>query len=452
MGQDADIVVVGAGAAGLAAGIFAAQTRPDLRVVLLDGARQIGAKILVSGGGRCNVTHAHVTPTDFNAPGRMVRRVLQRFDERVTLQWFASLGVPLKQEPTGKLFPVSNRAQSVLGALVDRCRTLGVRILTQHRVQDIRPTQAEFQIVCEGDPITARRVIMATGGRSLPKTGSDGQGWSIVQKLGHTVTATYPALVPLVLREGFFHSEVSGISHEATLTTQVAGKTVDRRTGSLLWTHFGISGPVVMDASRFWVMAQGQGLQATLAMSFLPGQTFEEVDRWLSAADPHHRRKTVLAVMAQKLPRRLAKALCMHVQTLSGTGCGKSDDRGSPGELGQMVLSRLARSQRGALTHALIDLQLPVTQARGWNEAEVTAGGVPLGEINLHGMASRKIPGLYLVGEMLDCDGRIGGFNFQWAWATGFIAGYDAARCTVGWPSNSKNASDTPGIDRLSAQ
>lgn len=222
--RDVDIAVVGAGAAGLAAGIFAAETRPGLTIVLLDGARTIGAKILVSGGGRCNVTHVRVTPADFHAPPRVVSRILQRFDEQATIRWFESLGVPLKQEPNGKLFPASNKARTVLQALLGRSEQLGVRVMTPCRVQDVRPTDGGFQIMHEAGAMTARRVIMATGGQSLPKSGSDGYGWSIAQRLGHTVTATYPALVPLVLDDTFFHRGLSGISHEATVLTRAAAK------------------------------------------------------------------------------------------------------------------------------------------------------------------------------------------------------------------------------------
>jgi predicted Rossmann fold flavoprotein len=431
MGTDVDIAVVGAGAAGLAAAIFAAQAQPGLKIVLLDGARRVGAKILVSGGGRCNVTHARVTTGDFHAPHRAVERVLQRFDEQATVSWFESLGVVLKQEPTGKLFPVSDSSRTVLEALLARCEALGLSVLTEHRVSDIRPKEGGFEIVHDAGCLVASRVIMATGGRSLPKTGSDGLGWEIIKRLGHTVTATQPALVPLVLGDTFFHAGLSGISHEAEVMTRVEGKTIDRRTGSLLWTHFGVSGPVVMDASRFWVMADAQGRDTTVSISLLPGETFEAVDRWLTPTDKQALRKTVAATLAQRLPRRVVKAMCTYVGAMARTNTGRPKGHAVTADPGATALSQLPRDTRPALTQALTDLPLPVLRSRGWNEAEVTAGGVPLKEMNLRTMASRPVPGLYLVGEMLDCDGRIGGFNFQWAWATGHIAGRSAALLAV---------------------
>jgi predicted Rossmann fold flavoprotein len=292
-------------------------------------------------------------------------------------------------------------------------------LMTQHRVKEITPIQTGFQIFHEGGQLNARRVIMATGGQSLPKSGSDGHGWSIVRQLGHTMTATYPALVPLVLHDTFFHRGLSGISHNVTLTTRVGGTLVDRRTGSLLWTHFGVSGPVVLDASRFWAIANGQREKADVSKSFFTDKNFQEVDHWLSNAARLPGNKTVLTLLSQHLPNRTVKALCAHAGGLTEV---------RPCDVGAIPLNKLPRPQRRALTQVLTDLPLPVVGTRGWNYAEVTAGGIPLNEVNPVSMASRKVPGLYLIGEMLDCDGRIGGYNFQWAWTTGYIAGCSAAQ------------------------
>lgn len=435
-----DIAVIGAGAAGLAAGIFAAETAQAAghapRIVLLDSAKKIGAKILVSGGGRCNVTHEEIHPDDFNGSRNIVRNVLAAFDEKATVRWFESLGVPLKREETGKLFPISDSARTVLNALLRRGAELGVTLLTQHRVQEInlRPSDGgtqrpaplqenpqqkdDFLIVHEQGKLQARCVIMATGGRSLPRTGSDGSGWKIIRQLGHTVTDTYPALVPLVLRNGAFHTELSGVSLEVELSTFANGKMLDRRTGSLLWTHFGVSGPVVMDASRHWIRARANGQTAELRCNFFPGQSFERLDKHLLSTVASRPRLSLGRMLSEHVPERFAVALLQWTTM----------DPAVP-------LSQLSREGRRKLVHALTNFPLPVEQERGWNFAEVTAGGVPLHEIDYRTMASRKVPGLHLVGEMLDCDGRIGGFNFQWAWATGYLAGRAAALSLEDSPS-----------------
>ncbi len=426
MQTDIDIAIIGAGAAGLAAAIFAAENRPNLRIVLLDGARTIGSKILVSGGGRCNVTNAIVQPSDFHAPKRLVARILRRLDAQATVRWFESFGVELKQEPTDKLFPVSNKARTVLNALLQRCNDLDIRILTKHRVQSIAHTDVGFRIEFEQGQITARRIIMATGGQSLPKSGSDGKGWAMAERMGHSITPTYPALVPLVLADTFFHAGLSGISHEVRVTTRVNRKVVDRRVGSLLWTHFGISGPVVLDASRFWVMAKGQGQDVTVFISCFPDQTIEEIDRWLDNASRQPGRKSVGTLLAQRLPARLAEVLCHLIDQGEKDPFRENVEKTGSLNLANMPLNQLPQAKRKTLVDVLTDLPVPVIAQRGWNFAEVTAGGIPLDEINPQTMMSRNVSGLYLIGEMLDCDGRIGGFNFQWAWSTGFIAGRSA--------------------------
>jgi len=407
-----DIAIIGAGAAGLAAGIFAGEAAVAMpvpfKIALLDGAASIGAKILVSGGGRCNVTHAQVGPQDFTPSSPVVRNILAAFPIQATCDWLASMGVDLKREDTGKLFPVTDKARTVLHALTTRCRELNVAILTNHRVSAVLAKDG-FVVRHEQGELHARRVIMATGGRSLPRTGSDGYGWELVRRLGHRVTDGHPALVPLVLAHTMFHAELSGLSLDAELTTVIDGKQVDRRTGSLLWTHFGVSGPVVMDASRFWTMASAHGVPVTIHCNFLPGMGFDDADKLVLAQMETRPKLSVGKTLAQQVPERLATALCMYAGIDPATQAG-----------------RLSRESRRRLIHALTNLPLPVLRDRGWNYAEVTAGGVPLDEITYRTMESRKVPGLHLIGEMLDCDGRIGGFNFQWAWATGYLAGRGA--------------------------
>ena len=409
-----DLAIVGGGAAGLAAAIFAAEAAPPgFRVAVLDGAKTLGAKILVAGGGRCNVTHYEVFPKDFNGSQNIVRNVLSAFDVAATVRWFASLGVELKREPTGKLFPVANSARAVLKALLDRCDTLNVALLTSRRVTRIvPPTDADrsFQVVHADGVLHCARVIVSTGGRSLPRSGSDGSGWEILRELGHAVTPTYAALVPLVLPPQMFHAELAGVSQEVELSILVNGKRIDHRTGSLLWTHFGISGPVVMDASRHWTVARETGAAPTLQCNLLPGESFEQAEQWLIQSTAKRPKASMLTHLSQRFTERTAAVLLRHAGIDATT-----------------VASQLTREARRTLVHTLTALVLPVGQHRGWNYAEVTAGGVPLSEIDFRTMQSRKVPGLYLAGEVLDCDGRIGGFNFQWAWATGFLAGRAAA-------------------------
>ncbi|MDE0961127.1 MAG: NAD(P)/FAD-dependent oxidoreductase [Planctomycetota bacterium] len=410
---EADIAIIGAGAAGLAAAIFAAETalETDLKIVLLEGARRPGAKILISGGGRCNVTHHRVAPEDFHGKKNVVRNILRAFDEKKTMEWFRSLGVELKREETGKLFPVTDKARTVLDALLGRCSQLGIDLLPGWRVESIRPSESGWTVIGSGGEIQARRLIVSTGGKSLPKSGSDGHGWKMMQAVGHSVTDTWPALVPLLLQDGHGHENLSGISHPVQLTVVSDGKKVESTTGEMLWTHLGISGPAPMDISRTWIRHADLGSSPQLLLSFLPDQDPGSVDRWWIDQGQKSPLRSVLHALSSRVPRRVAEFIGAHAEV----------DLSCP-------LAQFPREHRRRLSRELTGHRLAVTGDRGWKLAEVTAGGVPLDEIAYQTMHSRRCDGLYLAGEILDCEGRIGGFNFQWAWATGSIAGSCSAR------------------------
>ena len=402
----ADVAIIGGGAAGLAAAISAKEHSQGARIYLLDGARSLGAKILVSGGGRCNVTHDGVTPKDFFGNRHIVRNILAAFSVEQTIAWFTSLGVELKREETGKMFPTTDTARTVLTALLARARDSGVTVCPDHRVSEVLRSGSGFEVRHRDGLLHADRLILATGGQSLPKTGSDGFGYRLARFLGHHVTPTVPALVPLLLHRSMFHAALSGLSQEVTLTTLVDGQEVDRRTGSLLWTHFGISGPVVMDASRFWTLATNRGTRVDLYGNFVPGRSAEALKEWFISQTVEHPKRSLVRTLSLLVPDRFAESLC----------CSCSCDP-------LKIMTHVSRTDRDRLLSALTRFRFPVEGHRGWNFAEVTAGGVPLEEIDYRTMESKLLPGLYLAGELLDCDGRIGGFNFQWAWTTGWLAG-----------------------------
>lgn len=400
---DADVLVVGAGAAGLATAIFTARRTPALRVVVLDGATRPGAKILVSGGGRCNVTNREVREADFNggAPP-LIRRVLRTFPVPETVAFFREIGVALHEEPGGKLFPDSHSAKTVLAALLAEAGRLGVSVRSSHRVESMAVGGDGFEVVTSRGPLRAPRVVLATGGRSLPKTGSDGHGYTLAAGLGHSCVPTTPALVPLVLR-GDRHSRLSGVAQEAELAVHAEGDRIRRLRGSLLWTHFGVSGPVVLDASRHVLRARLEGRGVELRANLAGGADFAAVEAALLEDVAGRPRATASTALERWLPASVAREL-----------------GGSPGE--SVPLSRLSREKRRELVRAVVESPLPVGDSRGYSFAEATAGGIPLTEIDASTMASRRCPGLVLVGEILDVDGRVGGFNFQWAWSSAWTA------------------------------
>lgn len=409
---DADLVVVGAGAAGLMAAVHAG--RGGCPAVVLEGARTLGAKILVAGGGRCNVTHDVVDETSYaGSKPNAIRKVLRRFDVPETIAFFGEQGIEFHREESGKLFPVSNKARSVLDALLHAVEDAGSRICHPCRVTTVRRDGDRFVIEGQDFVTRARRLVLATGGKSLPKSGSDGAGWEFARSLGHSVTPRLlPALVGLTLDEGSFVRGLSGLTLEATFTVVApSGKRLATRTASTLCTHFGVSGPGPMDISRHFLDAQLDDRDVQLKISWIPGLSEEALDAEFRELG----KRSVLRALTGRLPERLARCLCAEAGV----------EAASPGHA-------LSREQRRALVRAVLATPLPVTGTRGWNQAEATAGGVPLSEMQLKTMESRVCPGLYLCGEMLDVDGRIGGYNFQWAWASGFVAGSSAARAATG--------------------
>jgi predicted flavoprotein YhiN len=427
----------------MASAIFIRRANPARSVLLLDGARKPGAKIIVSGGGRCNVTNRVVSERDFWGGRRtLVRRVLRAFTADDTVRFFQTLGVPVHEEADGKLFPDSNRSRDVLTALLRGIDAAGVSLLTDHRVLEVRAaddvstpsrragpvapageagsagpgrppsaTAADdgFIVVTARGAIDCRRVVLATGGESLPKTGSDGAGFRFAQRCGHSIVPTTPALVPLVIddTDGIsIHRELSGVSHTVALHLWIDGRIAERQHGSLLWTHFGISGPVALNMSRHWLRAQRDGRTPSLTASLSPSDSFDRLEAQWTAAAASRPKTSLLAALSSHLPGSVAAAMLSRLQI-------------DPAR----ELAHLTRDDRRRLVHALVEWPLPVTGCRGYTYAEATAGGVPLEEINPATMESRRCPGLYLVGEMLDVDGRIGGFNFQWAWSSAFVAG-----------------------------
>jgi predicted Rossmann fold flavoprotein len=375
-------------------------------VAVFDGARKLGAKILVSGGGRCNVTNASVTEHDFwGGRSTIVRNILRAFRVPETVTFFEEIGVALHEEPDGKLFPDSNRARDVLDALLREAERVGVTILTDRRVHGVVSDNSTFALATTQGSIAAKRLVLATGGRSLPKSGSDGTGYEIARTLGHTIVPTTPALAPLVLDVEGLHRELSGISHDAELTVWVDHRQSIRLRGSLLWTHFGISGPVVLNASRHWCRAKIEGRRVRVTLNFSPSSTFDAMDTRLVDLAASRPRASTSSLLATFLPVAVADALVIAV------GIDKN-----------MGASQLARTDRRRLVHALVEWNLPIADTRGYNYAEATAGGVALTEIDPSTTESRLCPGLYVIGEVLDVDGRIGGFNFQWAWSTAHVA------------------------------
>jgi predicted Rossmann fold flavoprotein len=406
-----DIVVIGAGAAGLMAGISAAEE--GRRVLVLEKNRQAGVKILMSGGTRCNITHA----TDnrgiveaYGPPGRFLHSALAAFSVQNTIDFFEAEGVLTKVEETGKIFPVSNRASDVLDALLRRLHRCGAILALQEPLRELEVRPPGFVLHTPSRTLQAGKVILTTGGQSYPGSGTTGDGYSFTSRLGHTIVPPRPALTPITVATSWVAGLRGVTLPDIGVRLRQQQKVLARGHGSLLFAHFGLSGPVILDLSRE-VSGHPEPGSLTLELDLLPGTSEQDLDEQLRIQTSAQGKKQLAVLLAESLPRRVCDVLLEQA--------GLPLDRKS---------AALSRPERSRLVAAVKHLSVPVTGTLGFGRAEVTAGGVQLAEVDSRTMASKKVAGLYLAGELLDLDGPIGGYNFQAAWSTGWLAGKMATR------------------------
>ncbi|MCZ7557621.1 MAG: aminoacetone oxidase family FAD-binding enzyme [Bacteroidia bacterium] len=401
------VVVIGAGAAGLVAADFSA--RYGAEVLLLEGTKHVGKKILISGGGRCNILPAELDESRFvtDSSRNTLNRILRSWPLTEQIRYFEhELGVRLVEEAgTGKLFPASQRARDVRDALLQHAERGGVRLCTDCLVTEIRSVNDAWRIEIRDAPaIHADAVIIATGGLSIPTTGSDGFGFRFAESFGIATAPRYPALVPVTSSDTRFTS-LAGISIDVRISASSTRHSAEAR-GALLFTHRGYSGPAVLDVSHVLARATTEGdANARLRVSWLSHDELFWMDTlW------HDSRGTAAGALRRELPERLVSTL-MDVANVDAS----------------RTLAQLRREEKRRLLDVLLRCALPWTGDEGYRKAEVTGGGVLLSEIQHGSMECKAHPGLYFCGETLDVFGPIGGYNFFWAWATGRAAGISAA-------------------------
>ena len=415
-----DVVVVGAGAAGLIAAERTASR--GRRTLLLEKNRRPGIKILMSGGTRCNLTHA----TDergivaaYGPPGRFLHSALAALGPQDLVALVEGEGVKTKIEETGKIFPASNRAADILAAFTARLSRTDCELALEEPLVEIARTESGgFQLVTAKRTLTADHLIITTGGQSYPGSGTTGDGYRWATALGHTLVPPRPALVPLTTSALWVQS-LKGVTvpgaqlrvlepRASEVQTAEKPRVLDTRRGSLLFAHFGLTGPVALDISRV-VSGHPRPNTLRLEFDFLPGVKAEALDEQLKSAAAAAGKRQVLALVPEEVPNRLAEALLEQA-----------------GLDGQQRAAELSKTGRAALVRAIKQTSIALTGTRGFGKAEVTAGGIPLSEVDSRTMESRVVPGLFLAGEVLDLDGPIGGFNFQAAFSTGWLAGLNA--------------------------
>ena len=401
-----DVVVIGAGAAGLMAGLRAGER--GRRTLVLEKNRRPGVKILMSGGARCNITQS----TDnrgivaaFGPQGKFLHGPLAALSVEDTIAFFEGEGVPTKREETGKIFPVSNKASDVLAALLQRLERSGAQLALNQGVTDLTTDGKRFTMVTPGRSVQAGRVILTTGGQSYPGSGATGDGYRFAARLGHTIVTPRPALAPLTVNTSWVAS-LRGITlPDVAITVWDQTERLAWRRGSLLFAHFGLSGPVALDVSRI-VSGHSAPQDLHVTIDLCPELPEQVLDATLQGRALAEGKKQLATLLPTSIPHRLGGILLSLV--------GFPEDRRAAG---------LTREERRRLVQQVKSLSIRLNGTLGFQKAEVTAGGIDLGEVDSRTMQSKLVPGLFLAGEVLDLDGPIGGYNFQAAWSTGWLAG-----------------------------
>jgi predicted Rossmann fold flavoprotein len=393
-----DVVIVGAGAAGLMTAIACGREN-QRKILLLNSTQKIGSKILISGGTRCNVTNRLVDEQDYcSGNQRLVRNVLRGFPAEKAARFFEEAGVQLVSEKDGKLFPKSQSARTVLEALLAKIKDLKITVEIGRKVTGLRWQDGLFILYGNDLSYTARTVVLCTGGLSYPETGSDGSGYGLAMAFGHTMVPTFPSLTPLFTSDDEW-KKLTGLAVPCRLTLWTGDKKSVSFEGPFLFTHTGFSGPSVLNLSRHWIAAEESSKKVTA--DFMPDLSEAQVRDRLFKVSEHDPRSKIKNILTAYFPERMAEVLLRKA--------------GVPADV---VLNQLKKEERENLVRVLTRCPLEVSGAAGYGKAEVTAGGICLEEVDPRTLESKLRPGLFFAGEILDVDGRIGGFNFQWAWSS----------------------------------
>ncbi|WP_292659084.1 NAD(P)/FAD-dependent oxidoreductase [Nitratifractor sp.] len=397
------LIVVGAGAAGLAAAITAA--RRGIEVLLLEQNDRPGKKILVSGNGRCNIANRRPDPARFHSTRpELVKKTLQSYDAKRILDFLRSVGIETEEEEEEKLFPMGRQAASVVKLLTRECQRLGVRIVTECQVTGIRQDQKEFVLESSKGSHRCRQLLLTTGSPAAPQLGGSNAGMFFAQSLGHRLIPPRPALVALESGASWT-KQAAGVKLPARVGLLASGSLVTEREGDLLFTDYGVSGLAVLDLSREASLRLAEWEPCELSIDLMPNWSKERLNKLLTARIDPERNLPLELWLEGVLHRKLVPII------LKIAGIKTASERD------------LNRKMIGRLVYTIKHLKLPIQQTRDFRYAEVAAGGIDLAEIDPERMESRKVPGLYFAGEILDVDGDRGGFNFHWAWTTGMRAG-----------------------------
>ena len=403
------IIVVGGGAAGMMAAIVA--KRSGTEVILLERNDRVGKKLLATGNGRCNYTNLNIDINNYHGlNNQFALNALKELNVDKTLEFFDELGITPADEDNGKVYPLSFQSSSMLDVLRYEIAYLGVELITEAFVSEVIKKNRFIVRLKDGRSFEGDKVILATGGMAMPVSGSDGSGYSIAKSLGHAITPIYPGLVQLKL-EGNIFKQVNGVKFVGIAGIYHKNNLVIEDSGDILFTDYGISGPPILQISRKAIELMNKGLDIELKISIIHTKTVEELKNYLMKRFNNMPMKTIEESLIGMINKKLILPILKELDIDKST-----------------TVDALKMNDLEKLAKLLTSWSFKIIGNKGWGQAQVTAGGVDTKEVNSNTMESNKVEGLYIIGELLDIDGDCGGFNLQWAWSSGYLAGINAVK------------------------
>ncbi len=426
-----DLIIIGGGAAGMMAAISAKRKYKNYSIAIIDRTFALGRKILVAGAGRCNITNVNlqnsVEERYYGATNEFIKSIFNQFGYEEIINFFKDLGIELYTErktSIGKLFPVTDQAKTVTLLLEDEIKRLGLDVYLNHDVRDIilndknhDDERYNFSIVTQkiekeipvGDKrlFRSKYLILSAGGKTYPALGSNGSGYTLAQKLGHSIVYPVPSALPLVGKDPL-SQEINGVKMEIEVTSYINDKQIKNTINDVMFTQYGLSGPAILNISREISihLKRNKGIEAVVLLNFIPGKKINEVkeilnERWFKRPDQEIQ-LSLNGLFSPKFPPVFLKVIGINPVK---------------------KVSELTLEEKNIIYTQLTSYKYIITDTRGWNEAEFTAGGVNSNEVMEKTLKSKRNNYLYLCGEILDVDGDVGGFNLSWAWSSGYIAG-----------------------------
>lgn len=402
------IIVVGGGASGMVAAIAAQKNGSD--VTLLERNDRVGKKLLTTGNGRCNYTNINININNYHGQNKsFAEYALSSFNVNKTIEFFEDMGITPAEEENGKLYPLSFQSSSMLDILRYEMDNMGIEVITEAFVSNIKKKSDFIITLKDGRSFKAKKVIVAVGGMAMPVSGSDGNGYSLAKEFGHSIVPTFPGLVQLKL-EGDIFKQINGVKFVGTAGIYNKDSLVIEDKGDILFTDYGISGPPILQISRKAIQLMNDGLDIDLRISIIHTKSAEELSEYLKTRFMKMPYKTLEEALIGLINKKLILPIIKKLQL---------DKAQKVAELDESSILKLA--------DILTSWQFKVIGNKGWGQSQVTAGGINTEEIDKRTMESKLVKGLYFTGEILDIDGDCGGFNLQWAWSSGYLAGLNAS-------------------------